>query len=84
MGASFFWKAGKYTASFSLNSPSRLKLKQIQLEFQLNDTDIEILQKNLAINAEYHAAILKQVEDGTQQPVFNWNWRYPRTNKLRR
>ena len=79
----FFWKAGKYTALFSVSSPSRLTLTQVNIQFQLTDTDIEILKKNLTINEEYHAAILKQIEDGTPQPTFQWNWRYPRTIKIR-
>src|ERR1035437_1754066 len=79
----FPWKTGTYTASFSVSSPSRLKLTQIKLQFQLNDTDIEILRRNLTINEEYHGAVLKQEEDGTPPPVYQWNWRYPRTIKLK-
>jgi hypothetical protein len=79
----FPWKTGKYVASFSVGSPYRLKLKQVKLEFELNDTDIEILKRNLAVNENYHTAILKQFEDGTPQPSFQWNWRYPKAKKLR-
>jgi hypothetical protein len=35
----FQWKTGTYAASFSVSSPSRLKLTQIKFQFQLNDTD---------------------------------------------
>jgi hypothetical protein len=80
----FTWKTGTYTASFSVSSPTRLKLTQIKIQFQLNDTDIEILRRNLIINENYHVSILKQVEDGTVPSVFQWNWRYPRTIKLKR
>jgi hypothetical protein len=79
----FVWKAGKYVASFEMSSPYRMRLTQVKSEFELTDTDIEILNKNLTTLDDYHKALLKQAEDGTAPPLFNWNWRYPKTTKLR-
>jgi hypothetical protein len=79
----FPWKTGKYIVTFSVSSPHRLKLEQIKLEFELNDTDIEILKQNFAVNENYHRAIFRQFEDGTPQPTLQWNWRFPKAKKLR-
>ncbi|MGP8201906.1 MAG: hypothetical protein ACLQU4_20640, partial [Limisphaerales bacterium] len=79
----FSWKSGQYVVSFTVGSPYPLNLTQVKLQFELSDTDIEILNKNLTINEDYHRACLKQAEDGTPLPTFQWNWRYPKAKKLR-
>jgi len=78
----FTWKPGTYYGQFLIGSPSRVSLNESKFKFSLNDTDIEILKSNLHTNREYNFAIFKCAENGSPQPPFQWNWRYPRISKI--
>ncbi len=70
-------------AIFEISSPTKVSLTQTGIEFSLTDTDVEILKRNIETNEKYFVALLQQLQNDTQAPLFHWNWRYPRITKLR-
>ena len=70
----FWWQAGKYTVSFQINSPEKLKQRQTKFQFELTQNIIEILKNNLdevRTNSEY--LVKSETPDFTGKPG-SWAW----------
>ncbi len=70
----FWWKAGKYQATFKLGSPKKITLTHDSYEFQLNHLEVEKLQKNVdALDSDLSNIIKSNLPDFKAEPI-DWNW----------
>jgi len=78
MRKNFWWKAGTYFVSFKIKSPSKISFNSVNFQFQLSQTDIDFLGKNLDKIKDDHEFLLKNnnIPEYKGQPVV-WLWRYP-------
>lgn len=71
---SFWWKPGKYSLRFSLNSLDRISVRNDQAEFTLTASDIERLRANLdVLKIELENLVKSNIEDQAPPPIV-WNW----------
>ncbi|HLP03371.1 MAG TPA: hypothetical protein VK163_15200 [Opitutaceae bacterium] len=76
----FAWKPGKYSLTFSIESPERFVLKDQNYEFVLGPLDIEALEKNKEnILKDLKNQILNYDKEKSEKIA--WSWRYPKLKK---
>ena len=70
----FWWRPGKYQATFKLGSPKKMDLTHDTYNFELTSIDIEKLQKNLdTLDSDLRNIINSNLPDFSPEPI-NWNW----------
>lgn len=83
INSEFIWVAGRYTAVFDFQSPSRFKYKKDECAFSLSQDDIDELRKNIdniKLNTMQTAkTIVLQDYKAKEIP---WKWRYPELRKM--
>jgi hypothetical protein len=73
--AEFWWKPGRYTASFSIKSSNRAKLDCQSFVFRLAQHDVESLRSNIELmETDYRNLVLGGTPGFEAIPVV-WNWR---------
>ena len=68
-------RPGRYTATFSIGSPVRVRLQLASYSFALTSQDVEILQGNVDNVREYFVDVLSGFEQSERTPkVIPWGW----------
>jgi hypothetical protein len=81
--AEFWWKPGKYTATLSIQSSSRARLRSDTFGFQIAQYDVDAMRGNLDVmNAEYRNTIMMGA-DGYEPSPIAWAWRTLPLNPMR-
>ncbi|GAB6145305.1 hypothetical protein [Desulfocicer niacini] len=79
----FWWRPGKYKATFKIGSPKKINLTHGTFSFTLTTIDIDKLKKNLeTLDIELKNVINSNLPDHTPLPV-NWNWANVEFNKYK-
>lgn len=75
---SYNWKPGKYKLSFLLESPDKITVLDNEYSFELNNMDIESLEKNKEFIKKSYEQIYKILtkSEEKEEDIF-WNWVYP-------
>jgi hypothetical protein len=74
----FNWKPGKYLVQFLLNSPSKISVKDDFYSFELNNLDIEKLEKNKEfVNTTYENIAKLYSKSDDEEEIVDWKWCYP-------
>lgn len=74
---SFSWKKGRYAVTFQMYSPQRFRLINNTYSFELNELDIEALEKNKdQMKGELENQIWQGNSDRGKNEI-RWNWRFP-------
>lgn len=70
----FWWRAGRYVATFQLGSPKKFGLTHSTYSFELTPNNIEQLSNNIStLDSELRNIINSHLPDSTPE-VLNWNW----------
>lgn len=79
----FWWKAGKYTVSFIVRSPAKVKVLKSTFEFQLTQDNIDNLKNNLnELKVPIENYIKKGVPNFVELPMPIFTWLNPALKKL--
>lgn len=78
MRESFWWKAGNYTVTFNVRSPSKIKLISHSFQFHLSQDNIDSINNNVdEIKNALHYAINKPINPNLPSPTDPWIWLNP-------
>lgn len=81
----FWWKAGKYTVSFVVRSPAKMKLLRNSFEFRLTQDNVDALKNNLdEIKIPIENYIKKGVPGFVELPMPTFAWMNPALKKVQK
>lgn len=72
--SALWWRAGRYSVTFSVRSPKKVKLERAAYSFVLSQLDVDNLRGNLPIiDSDYRNRALVGTEGYEASPI-NWAW----------
>jgi hypothetical protein len=77
----FPWKQGRFELTFEMKSRQRFRLVRDHFTFELNQIDIDMLEKNRDMVEPEYRNLIGQGTPGFTPEHVSWNWRYPSLGK---